>query len=548
MKTKKGLSANHIGQAAKFDPQLRVPKFPRIRRDIDVEQNENELVVTGTPKRQIFRGSVAATILPKLMHLLDGKHDHQALSQQLEVSEEIVFRILALLWTSGVIEENSPRIGSNEIDQNEALVNFVSRIGDSTAANSCWEDAVTRWSNTHFAIWGNRELSARLKNLLQRDSLVEVEQINEIDPGRLSRVDLILVLEDGENRQTAKELISLAWELEKPVLCFRITSSVAQLGPYLLRGLTPCFDCSTTYDPSPSTQKIQPFSLEIGITLFCREIFALVSRSCPSPLPNKWRSVDLQSLTVDEVFASSQPGCTNCTCAAPSDENKGIPAPLPVLYEAGVSMPPKQFADPKAHQVHYKSSNLQLQHLFRTWPIFPKTKLPPAVFDEEFVKTQASSDSALDSLSLLLNSMAGLKEISNDKVKRWTASGGNIGSVMIYVVIRDFIGVPPGIYAWVPKDNSLANLGIDITAFESTAPVSFILTGDFLKVASKYGAFALRILFLDSGCALATAQRLTAKFGWSFKRNKHLEDLKIHHFLSLDPELEPVTAMFDVTF
>jgi len=61
-----------------------------------------------------------------------------------------------------------------------------------------------------------------------------------------------------------------------------------------------------------------------------------------------------------------------------------------------------------------------------------------------------------DTLALLLQLTAGWRSVEADRVNRWTASGGNIGSVVAHVAVRDVPGLEPGIYGYVGSAHELA--------------------------------------------------------------------------------------------
>src|SRR4029453_4148772 len=96
------ITAEARAVAATHDPQFAVPKRPRRRRGLVVRHREDHLIIDGTPKRQLLRGGAATVLVPKLLGLLDGVRDHNALAAELGVSSTVVFKALALLWTCGV--------------------------------------------------------------------------------------------------------------------------------------------------------------------------------------------------------------------------------------------------------------------------------------------------------------------------------------------------------------------------------------------------------------------------------------------------------------
>ena len=66
----------------------------------------------------------------------------------------------------------------------------------------------------------------------------------------------------------------------------------------------------------------------------------------------------------------------------------------------------------------------------------------------------------LTELSALLGLTAGIKqpENKNSQVRRWCATGGNLGSVELFVLARSVQGLSPGLYFYQPREHNLAAL------------------------------------------------------------------------------------------
>jgi SagB-type dehydrogenase family enzyme len=127
-----------------------------------------------------------------------------------------------------------------------------------------------------------------------------------------------------------------------------------------------------------------------------------------------------------------------------------------------------------------------------------------------------------------------------------TESGGNIGSVTAYAVVRDVPGLAPGVYGYVAAEHRLARLSSRADAVPGDRPLSIVLTGDFPKVARKYSAFALRIVLLDSGCAQATAREAARTLGVGCALRPLWDDDAIAAALGINPDMEPITAVIDL--
>jgi SagB-type dehydrogenase family enzyme len=284
-------------------------------------------------------------------------------------------------------------------------------------------------------------------------------------------------------------------------------------------------------------------------SLFARELMSLLSRAANVTLPMRWKRVDLDSLAASDQVGVSRPGCPHCSAA------KGPMAATvssAAVYEASVSMPPKAFADLKAHQMHYKPSNMALQQKFQSWPVAQKFLLPEPDLeglgenDGGGGVDNRKGDVTKDKISVLLKLMAGIRFITDERVQRWTAAGGNIGSVTAYLIVRDCPGLKPGCYAYVAETHSLALLSELDDAITEGPSVSLILGGNYFKVASKYAAFALRIVLLDAGCALATGHQVAKALRLGFRVQTSWDDEALGRSLGLDLDLEPLTSVIAI--
>ncbi|MGW5848670.1 hypothetical protein ACWFQ8_12085 [Streptomyces sp. NPDC055254] len=542
------MTAETVGSAARFDPQLRIPLRPRLRRGLVVSTEADQLVVTGPPKKQLFRGRSATEMLPGLLALLDGERTHDRLAAELGMPEEVVFKALSLLWTCGVVEEGPPRATEGEAvaDVDDRLADYLSRVGSATEVNPCWEEAAARLSTADIEVFGDPALAALLRDELTGS--VRVTLATGDTPSEQATLAVWADTGDGARGAEGGEgrdlLAKHCWDKGIPMLRLSVRGRRAALGPLVDPRTTPCLDCLTA-DDEDDDRTATAGDHELATALFARDVFAAISRTTPTPLPMRWRVVDLETLGQRDTASATRPGCPRCSVAEGPVVERAAPA---TRFEASVAMPPKEFADLKAHQMHYKPSNLALQRVSRTWPVAPAVELPPPGHDrlDRSAPLRNAARPGADTLSLLLSVTAGIRADNADKVSRWTASGGNIGSVTAYAVVRNTPGIPPGVYGYVTSGHRLARLSSRIDALPGNQPFSIVLTGDFPKVARKYSAFALRIVLLDSGCAQATAREAAHTLGIGCALRPSWDDEALATALGTNPDMEPVTAVIDL--
>jgi len=170
--------------------------------------------------------------------------------------------------------------------------------------------------------------------------------------------------------------------------------------------------------------------------------------------------------------------------------------------------------------------NCRALALTRLLPAFERPVLDVMIQNEV---TSARSPLSVKDLSTLLLLSAGIREPANagPQVRRWAPTAGNFGSVEPFVVVREVEGLLPGFYFYQSNEHSLKfferrrgslpvvefmqrALGLE-TGDDDDLPDALIsLTGAFGRVATKYGAFAYKLINLDAGAAISQLSLVAA--------------------------------------
>ena len=320
-----------------------------------------------------------------------------------------------------------------------------------------------------------------------------------------------------------------------------------------------------------------------------RAVAALIARATVTHLPGDSRRTDLATFTYSDRPVVSRPGCPVCSVAGQGETLVPVApsAPVGARYEQSVAIPPAAFVDSKGHQQHYKPSNLRLQREFRDWPVCPRTQLPPADLgrlDQPWPVVHpiggGDADAAvrptLSELATILALSVGVREPlgtgSTDpgaadaaqtplsaKLRRWTAAGGNIGSVTAYVLVPAGAAAgeagekqpAPGTYVYIERDHALALIGPAPSASETDVVpdgvgVRIVLTGNVDKVARKYFSFALRIAVQDCGCSFEVIRLVADALGVPLRARARWDEQRIARALGTDPAREPACIVVDL--
>ncbi|MFE0459574.1 tpaE [Kitasatospora sp. NPDC058965] len=535
------VKAETIGRAAYRDRQVAVPVRPAVRRGVRLRQAGDAVVLDGSDKRQVFTGGFARESLRRLVDACDGTATHAQLAAATGLDETVVYKSLALLWASGVVEEGVP--AGEQPSTAPEFACFLSRLGNSTGANPSWTQGARRLRDATVRLAGYRPLVEAAERCLTGVCTVSTDAVTDAVADAAADADLVVVFETPQSSPT--ELAALHERCRRdrrPLLRVRADTSSMVVGPYVDPEFTPCLRCSTAGEDDLAGDPPQS-SYELIAGLVAHHVIALTARSTMTHLPLDAAVVDLATLATRYRASASRPGCPDCSFSA------GPTAPVPpsgALYEAAVAIPPRRFLDPKGHLAHYQSSNIKLQSEFRDWPSCPRVPLPAADVSR-LAGAPAADRAALrgPDAALLLAVAFGIREQTADGwVKRWTAAAGNIGSAGAYLLCRDASVLPVGGYAYVEQDHALAQLTADVPPGDR--PLTLVVTANLKKVVRKYGTFGLKLALLDAGVALSAAREVATHLALDFSLVTDWDDERLSGLLGISPDQEPVAAVMEL--
>jgi len=108
-----------IGGLVHGDVVPRIAETPGLDARARVRPVSEGAVVDGALVTRKLRGDFAKNQLPLMMGLLDGAHSHEEIATALGLTQEQTYSALALLWTSGVIEDADYDTGATAPDTAE---------------------------------------------------------------------------------------------------------------------------------------------------------------------------------------------------------------------------------------------------------------------------------------------------------------------------------------------------------------------------------------------------------------------------------------------
>ena len=584
------MRAGDVGRAARRDLQFRIPRRPVVRLGLRARPDEGGWVVDGARKNQVLGGAFAREHMGPLLEACDGTRTLDEIGETTGIGAQAAFEAVSLLWTGGIVEEGDTEPAPG--DPAPELARFLSRLGDSTGVNDSWQDAARRLAAARVAVVGDNELAGEMVAALE-PTLPEVR----LDGAPRRGDTLTVLIETRDSAERSKEVASRCREAGIPLLRVRAEQEAVTVGPYVDESFSPCLACAGADEPELGPRP-DAARRDIVIGLAARAVAALIARTTVTHLPGDSRRTDLATFTYSDHPVVSRPGCPLCSVAGRGESPVPVApsAPAGARYEQSVAIPPAAFVDSKGHQQHYKPSNLRLQREFRDWPVCPRTPLPPADLgrlEQPWPVVHPLADNGsepdivarptLGELATILALSVGVREPlgaeptgqeradaaqtpPSAKLRRWTAAGGNIGSVTAYVIVPSAgeggeepgrQQPAPGTYVYIERDHALALIGPAPSGADSGEDaetdlltdgvgVRIVLTGNVDKVARKYFSFALRIAVQDCGCSFEVIRLVADALGVPLRARARWDEQLIARELGTDPGREPACIVVDL--
>ena len=591
------MRAGDVGRAARRDLQFRIPRRPVVRLGLRARPEEAGWIIDGARKSQVLGGAFAREHMGPLLQACDGTRTLDEIGEVTGIGPQAAFEAVSLLWTGGIVEEGDTEPAPG--DPAPELARLLSRLGDSTGVNDSWQDAARRLAAARVAVVGDAELAGEMVAALE-PTLPEVR----LDSAPRRGDTLTVLIETVDSTGRSQEVARRCREEGIALLRVRAEQEAVTVGPYVDETFSPCLACACADEPEIAPRP-EPARHDIVVGLAARAVAALIARATVTHLPGDARRTDLATFTYSDRPVISRPGCPVCSVAGAGEEPVPVApsAPVGARYEQSVAIPPAAFVDSKGHQQHYKPSNLRLQREFRDWPVCPRTPLPPADLerlDQPWPITHPLTDDGsgtdvvarptLGELATILALSVGVREpLSAEptgqepaevaqaplsaKLRRWTAAGGNIGSVTAYVLVPaagsagkagkgvDGDRLAPGTYVYIERDHALALIGPAPSAVDSGEDAvtdtetdllldgvgaRIVLTGNVDKVARKYFSFALRIAVQDCGCSFEVIRLVADALGVPLRARARWDEQRIARALGTDPAREPACIVVDL--
>jgi Nitroreductase family len=499
------------GRWFRVDRELSLPGTPRLIPELlVVPLGDDGLMLAGGAEPQVFRGRSARGLLLRLLPLLDGRRTLPELAERCPtVAPGDLRDVIGLLASRGVLEDGGTEAPPAEL---EDVAAFAGRMIDASRRHPHRLAVLGRLAASTVTVVGPATLAAAMAEELRAAGVGTVRS----GGGAAGSEALTVVLSTGAAPERSGA--------HRPpsggrTLLVRLGHDEAHLGPLLVDAVTACPSCVAAAHPHPDGE---PDALRAAfwIGLAAHQAFLALSGLTPAAAVRGFRTQRFEgtALAEQDRLAVRLPGCARCGLPGPrwSPDDRRLVA---WIHHAGTSLPPGEALSPREHQRHYRAEFARLAAGVATPPRggSPRVSLAPG---GPGIDRPRAATVTRPALAAVLARTAGYVNTGAGR-RRVVPTGGNLGSVALWVIARDVVGLAPGVYLHDGAGEALEAVGVADDAELARAlgvvgdlpPCVIVATGALAWCARKYGGFAYRLVHFDAGVALSYAHLTTRVLG-----------------------------------
>jgi SagB-type dehydrogenase family enzyme len=539
------VGADWMGRAFAVDRDLELPERPRFIPDLVVVPFADDgWLVVGAEHEQVLRGRSARSCLPRLVNACDGTRTIGEVAAALHLPPAPVRNMVSLLCSRGLLEDGARAMPVPA--GVEETARFFGRYIDVSRVNAHRGQAVARLAAAAVAITGADPAAERMAELLRESGVGVVTRAAGPSAERAvaDEAALHVVISTGRDRRTPPA--------GERAFLLRLGHDETHVGPLLIPAMTACPACFERVHPHPVGEPDATWA-RYWVGVAATVVPLLLARLVVSGRAGAFDAYRLDSageLNRHGRLAVPLPGCPVCD---PGGRPRAHTDPLhaPWIYQFATSVPSRELVSPKAHQMHYAIANLELARQEKK-KLFGGDAIPlPATAEPLDAKpvnrsAPASERVTIEQLATLLSRTGGYVDGANGR-RRLAPTGGNLGSVDLWIIARRVAGLGAGVYHYDSPRHCLECVDRRVPGAAAIAAATgrsaggdclIIGTGALARCAQKYGPFAYRLVYLDSGVALTYAHAVAAALGLPLREAGDLDDGAVAGLLRLPTRWE----------
>ncbi|GAA3849147.1 hypothetical protein [Streptomyces sedi] len=535
---------------------------PPLCRGLVVLPVGERLVVRAADRRHVFRGRAATTLLPRLLPLLDGTRSVAALADASGVPERHVDRVLEALRDRSLLDLVPAAADASVPDP---VLDHHAGSLDGNGGHPGTGALLGALAEVAVRVVGPPSLAPRIAADLRESGLLRA-LAGPVDRPALAALReasraLAVVVEDPADPELTERVVARCGPLGVPVLRAAAYPESVEIGPRFLPGHAACPAClrraRAAAGRAPDAGG-DPVADELLVGLVGAEALALAAGAA-AERAMAVTTVDLATFTIERHLAVPEPDCPCDDIGGAGTEPDLVDVQLwAATPAAGPALRPGTPTRAFRRLARELTGERPAYHN-RPRRLFPTAELPlPAgAFGAERPEGGARLDGTV--LADLLMRAAGRRQAPGDPPgPRWTPSGGNLGSVELYLATAGTsatFGLPelPGtLFRYDDLGHALVALRaegvpLSVPLAETDLPAEgtealLVCVAAHARVALKYQGFAHGLCHLDAGCATTQIAAVAGARGLGLRFASHWTE-GLAELLDLIPDRQYVTAV-----
>jgi SagB-type dehydrogenase family enzyme len=540
---------------------------PRLRRGLAVLTAGEAILLDGGPSRQMFSGTAALSLLPRLLPALDGQRSRAELCAELALSGAQLDSAIRLLDGSGLLEWALP---GNALSSSDHVAQYLSRTLAISESCRSSDDLISNLADCAVLLVGPSCFAEPVAEDLSETGVGMVKIMTAPEaasalPAMTGRC-VAAVFDDPADSGVLDLMAAECRRHDFPVLRFHGAGDYAEVGPAFCGLNTACIECFRRSDPA-AWRKDQPTRDEHAATghrsaaltgvlasLVTSAVLSILTSQPPvAPLKNLTRVV-MSSRTTEAFDVVPDLECAYCAGGTPPAD--AVSRDL-LLYEwrSAQVTPALTPADDMTPARRKRIAALARERAI--FPASPRHPLPDQATASETSTKQGSRGIDESVLARIMARVAGFRPAEAGQPpspdRRWAPSGGNLASVALYLITdRDLFGLPGTIFRYDDLEHQVVSVHADRVSVDralagtdldpASADAVIVLAGEVGRLGEKYGDFAWRLTHLDTGCAALQLQLVAGDCGVRTTFAATWPE-QVAELLELDRRQEVITAI-----
>ncbi|MFJ6235413.1 hypothetical protein ACIQH0_15110 [Streptomyces griseus] len=488
---------------------------PRLRGGVAVSAADGQVVFSAGQIRKRIGGGDALRLLLPIASAMDGRRTVGDLAEATDLPYEAVAQAVALLVKQGLVlsgEVSSPKPLA------AGVVDYLEQTAGSSATFRDASEVLERLSRCAVLIVAPPAHTEAVCDDLAMSGVGTVHSAstpagvgNEVlDSLRAAAGSLVVLYGPPRHDDGTDSFTDDCAARDIAVLHYAAHHGQVDLGPLVHPRATLCRRCFTSgylaefgsEQPAPADTATTTVAagLVVGEAL---AYLADVDSMCTSQALVRWT---LPDSTAVRYAVSAEAGCASC---ATTSRRSGERATVLEAYEDVVAAQPLADRPQPPVTAGRKKRLTALGKERESFPTAPVIPLPPPPATASAAPT--GDEAFVADLAAMVAGRRG-----DGGPRRWTASGGELASVELYLMCADTVSGLPA-HTLLKYDDVAHRLLVtrrthgpglwrsmlDATGITENADVVLVVVGALWRLKLKYSTFGIRLGHLDAGCALA---------------------------------------------